>query len=181
MQVIRLVKPGTVDRVIAFDSLPEDILHDVKSKKPKVDTLSPKETKMGRDWDNFSPVQYVLQYKNINNDKQVWETIVNYVNQNVEPGYRLRDLVDMSSPLAPDSYSQMTLEPEQVTIIPLIKEVLKVVPVSVPREIEIPMAKNDGVPSHAVSCSTKGRGGRLTDGCPKCEYLKANKKEAVTA
>lgn len=178
MQVIRLVKPGTVDKVIAFDSLPEDILHEVKSKKAKVDTLSPKETKMGRDWDNFSPIQYVLHYKSINNDKQVWETIVNYVNQNVEQGFRIRDLVDMAVPLAPDSYSQMTLEPEGVPIIPLVKEIIKPVPVAAPRIEELAVApkatKSTSVEKskHADTCKSRGYGGRLTDGCPRCEQLK---------
>ncbi len=186
MQVIRLVKPGIVDKVIAFDSLPEDILHDMKSKKPKVDTLSPKETKMGRDWDNFSPVQYVLQYKNINKDKEVWAEIVNYVNQNVKSGFRLRDLVEMAVSLAPDAHSQMTLEPESVPIVPLEEENTKIIPVSVPREINVSLAKESvpvpgEIPSHSNSCVTKARGGKLTAGCPKCEYLKSQRKEPVTA
>lgn len=120
MQVFRLVNPGFVDRVIAFDSLPESLLTTVR-RAPAAG--------FPRHWRDFLGVDrndqttepfYTLDYITRNADKEKWSEIVSYVKRTVDPTVRLLDKVEaMAAPLAESSHSDLTLEPEQVPIIPV--------------------------------------------------------------
>lgn len=122
MQVFRLVKPGVVDTVIAFDELPEALVANVKR---GVCAGFP------RHWKEFLGVKanepaaqpfYLLDYMSRNSDRERWGEIVSYVKRNVDPSVRMLDKVEaMARPLAQDAYSDLTLEPEEVPIIPLPK------------------------------------------------------------
>ena len=111
MQVFRLVQPGIVDKVIAFEELPASLMRGIK-KLPS--------TGLPRHWREFAPEFYVLDYISTNNDKERWEQISNHVRRVVEPSVRLMDkLEDMARPMAPNSKDAVDLEPEDVPVIPL--------------------------------------------------------------
>lgn len=114
MQVFRLVQPGIVDKVIAFDELPKDLVKGVTQRPP--DGLP-------RQWREFAPSFYILDYISTNNDKESWKKIVAYVRTHVSPSFRLMDsLEDMAMPLAPNAKDALTLEPEECPVIPIAEE-----------------------------------------------------------
>lgn len=142
MQVVRLVEAGLVDKMIAFDSLPERLFRNVKTKTVDgfhrywkrwleengssrsvtrtVDQDGTKET-------TIEYYTYILDYKDVNADKESWQAITSHVRRAVDLKTRLKDKIeDMAEPLASDSKTEMTLEPENVEIILIPKE-LKVV------------------------------------------------------
>ena len=109
LQVFRLVQPGLVDKVIAFDELPQDLIDGIKTRPP--DGLP-------RHWREFAPSFFVLDYITTNNDKEKWAKISNYVRRNVNRSVRLLDkLEDMAQPMAPDAKQALTLEPEEVPVL----------------------------------------------------------------
>jgi hypothetical protein len=111
MQVFRLVQPGVVDRVIAFEELPKDLVEGIQTREP---------AGLPRNWKEFAPKFYVLDYLSINNDIQRWEKIKSHVRRSVSPGVRLMDkLEDMAMPMAPNAKDALDLEPENVPVIPL--------------------------------------------------------------
>jgi hypothetical protein len=120
MQVFKLVKPGYVDRLIAFNELPETMMRGIR-----------RGTIAGwpRHWRDFMGVPqgdqvtmpfYILDYITINADKEKWQEIVSYVKRNVDPSVRLLDKMEaMAVAAAQDSYSDLSIEPEDLPIIPL--------------------------------------------------------------
>jgi hypothetical protein len=120
MQIFRLVVAGTVDRVLGFDSLPESILTGVR-RGPA--------SGFPRHWREFLGVKhgdtkaepfFILDYSSRNADKEKWQEISSYVKRNVDPSVRLLDKLEaMAEPLAQDTQSDLTLEPEEVPMIPL--------------------------------------------------------------
>lgn len=53
-------------------------------------------------------------------------------------------------------------------------------PVPLEPTVEIPVEKEPPVglvTKHLKSCKSQGRGGKLTDGCPRCEELKARRNK----
>lgn len=120
MQVLRLVMPGIVDRMIAFNSLPQRLIKGIR--RGGIEGFP-------RHWKDFMGVKateinpqpfYFLEYTILNADKERWQEISNYVRAVVDKEFRLLDkLEDMAKSLAPDSYTQMTLEPEDILIIPI--------------------------------------------------------------
>lgn len=125
-QVFRIVDPGRVDRMIGFEELPERMVKGLK--RGAIDGLP-------RHWKDYLEVSktdkdprpfYILEYKTINADKERWQEIGNYVRATTAKEVRLLDrLEDMALPMAPDSYSAMTLEPEDILIIPVPLETQK--------------------------------------------------------
>lgn len=128
MQVFRLIQPGVVDKVIAFDELPNDLIAGINKKEP---------IGLPRHWREFAPEFYLLDYIGTNNDKEKWAKIVAFVRQNVDTSFRIMDkLEDMAKPMAPNSKDAMELEPEDVTIIPLPKAKEKEPEVSDPAKLK---------------------------------------------
>lgn len=124
MQVFKLVKSGYPDCVIGFDSLPDDLLKGI--------TRGPI-AGWQRHWFEFLSVPpknkeampfYVLDYMSRNPDKQKWQEITSFVKRNVDPGVRLLDKIEaMAVPVASDSYSDVTVDPEDMPMIILPKAV----------------------------------------------------------
>lgn len=149
MQVFRLVNGGFVDKMIAFDSLPHRLISGIRSKnceglprywatwlkeKGSIRDVVRTETKKDAQLNyHFTytkigdePCMFVLDYKDINNDKEKWQEIVNYVRRTVDKTVRLMDkLEDMAIPMAPDSYVSITLEPEDIPVIPVPAEFIE--------------------------------------------------------
>lgn len=143
IQVFRLVDPGRVDRVIAFDELPESLTRGVTRGTANG---------LPSSWHSFLGIKrgdakalpfYVLDFRTLNRDKERWQEIGNYVRRSTDKEVRLLDnLYDMAKPMSTDSYSSLELDPEDVTIIPIIKEEIveeiprTVVPVKVEEIVE---------------------------------------------
>lgn len=120
MQVFRLVDPGRVDRILAFDSLPDSVIYGIK-----------RGTSNGlpSNWLSFLNVKrsdkdahpfYVLDFRTLNRDREKWQEISNYVRRSTDKNFRLMDnLYDMTKPMAPDSHSSLELEPEDIVVIPV--------------------------------------------------------------
>lgn len=134
MQVFRLVNPGYVDKMIAFDSLPKRLLQGLKMKEldgyPRYWKAWLKDngaTRRVKRWsaevDQYVEIDESFTYMIdtlINEDKEKWQAITNYVRRAVDLSVRLLDKIDdMAVRVAKDSYSELSLEPEQVPIIPV--------------------------------------------------------------
>jgi hypothetical protein len=176
MQAFKLVNDGFVDKVIVFDSLPERLwknvrtrdvsgfprawarwLLDIGSTRPvyKTETFvdvgrnyTYKHTPIGKE-----PCFFVLEYEDINQDKEIWHTISEYVRMNVGPEVRLREkLEDMALSLANKPTDALMVEPEEVPVIP--------VPLEVEREISSKelIKANEPVIVHEDSVIQKKRG-----------------------
>ena len=203
MQVFRLVCQGIPDKVIAFDQLPERMLNGVTRGDP---TGLPRAWKaiLGegtritpgiKERDPFThtvteipaivekgPFFYVLDYMELNADKEKWAEISAFVRKVVDPKFRLPEkLEDFALPMAASPNSELTLEPEDVD---------EKACVTIPEEfqekgVEAALPKNavqDVVYErlkHGDKCTSKGRGGMLTPACPRCDQLKAEKLAAV--
>lgn len=123
MQIIRLVKPGNVDRVIAFDSLPERLLVGIRSRS--IEGL-PREWRTtatqfyNSDGKETYKGHYYLEYKDVTRDIEKWEEIVSFVRRVVDPSVRLMDRVEtMSIAMAPDAKSGVSIDPESIQVIPI--------------------------------------------------------------
>ena len=139
-QVFRLV--GMPDKIIAFDELPADLLKDLEMQnessmyrhwkefiglrervteiKPYVDTMTRQLIKCAPLVEK-APFTWVIDWE-LNSNIEAWSRISAYVRQNVQEGFRLYDkLEDMAKPLAATVSEQITLEPEDVIVIPLKK------------------------------------------------------------
>lgn len=147
MQIFKLVDGGHVDKVIGFDTLPNELMKGVRY---RVADGFPKHWKtwlkdvgsMGDFYVNYNdpenkdkivksekykePVFFVLDYKMVNRDKERWQEIVNFVRRNCDPSIRLLDkFEDMAKSLAASASNQLELEPEEVPVIQLNKTVLR--------------------------------------------------------
>lgn len=139
MHVFRLVEGGVVDKMIAFDSLPNYMVRGIKTKPfdgfqsfwkrwakehESTRTMSVLDPETGIKSDQEQPCTFMLDYKMVNEDKQKWQEITNYVRKAVDLSVRLMDKIeDMAIKLSKDSYSELDIEPEQVPIISLPKPV----------------------------------------------------------
>ncbi len=138
MQVIRLIHPGQVDRVMAFDSLPEDLVHKMHPMSPDgfprhwkkwLEEVGSKRTI--KKWNHMKKIEYEMEdpcfynldYVMVNNDRETWQEVVSYVRRVCDPSIRLLDkFEDMAKPLAKDSYSELSLDTEEVPVILLGKK-----------------------------------------------------------
>lgn len=136
MQVFRLVQSGNVDKVIGFDELPKRLLAGVEMRPPEglprhwkafigdhekytppsmeKNPITGKVEPVGEKME-IAPFFFVLDYKEINKDKERWQEIQSFVRRAVELKFRLLDkLEDMAMPMAPDANSELKLEPEDL-------------------------------------------------------------------
>lgn len=141
MQAFKLVNGGFVDRVIVFDSLPERLYKNVKTRGPEGFPRS--WSKWLADIGSFRPVFettttmdatrnytyhkkmigkepcfYVLDYTDINADREAWREICDYLKANCGPEVRLKEKIsDMALALASDCYKSLEVEVEDVPVI----------------------------------------------------------------
>lgn len=144
LQVIRLVTPGKVDKMIAFNELPKRFLVGVRKRdesatRPlreflkqnkcidrKINKFTDTDSKEVSNVEYEFPFTYYLEFQMVNADKDKWGEIVSYVRRVVDPTVRLMDKIeDMAAPCAPDSYSEFTLEAQDIPVILIPKELIK--------------------------------------------------------
>lgn len=144
-QVIRLM--DMPDKVIAFDELPSDLLKDLDmidcSKLPRhwrdfigyrerVVNIKPERDPFTGQMRTFTPVVEKAPFawivdREVNKDKEAWRAIESYVKRNAPKDFRLTDpIVDietgrstMALKMAADAQSELSLEPEDVIVVPL--------------------------------------------------------------
>lgn len=207
MQVFRLVESGHPDKIIAFDSLPERLLEGLEMREPtglprhwaaflgkqkryikgSMEKMPDGTTKRIGEETTWGPYFYILDYKEINRDKYRWQEIGGFVRKTVDLKFRLMDKIeDMALPMAPDSASEMNLEPEDVTekaTIPIPVEFQELTPALVnPQGQEIPRTQSVPEPAQAKAspvagkhtCKNGGRFGRYAKPgeCGKCDALR---------
>lgn len=142
MQLIRLM--GMTDKVIAFDELPMELLEGLEMRKQdflprhwrdflgtreKVINMPPYLDPMTRQMVKCDPIvekapfAWIVDWE-VNQDKDRWQEISNYVRRNAPKDFRLLDKIeDMAKPMGQTVQGELTLEPEDVPIIPLPKAV----------------------------------------------------------
>lgn len=149
-QCFKLVNGGFVDKVIVFDSLPERLWKNLRTRAAdgfprawakwlaeigSLRTVFATETNvdMARNWTykhtpiGQEPCFFVLEYQDINSNKEAWRNICDYLKANCGPEVRLTEKVaDMAVALAGDPTKSLEVEPEDIPVI------------NVPDEIVIP-------------------------------------------
>lgn len=137
-QILRLI--GMPDKMIGFDELPEDLLSDLEMQNEKSlprywrDWIGERERvikiksyvdPMTKKLIECEPIREKGSYTwtvdwEINSNQEAWSKIVSYTRQNVKEGFRLLDrLEDMAKPMSTNVSESITLEPEDILIIPL--------------------------------------------------------------
>lgn len=208
-QFFRIVGPH-VDRVIAFDELPERLLVGVRHRE--CDGLP-------RHWlekacnkkvvhiERQPPLKneektvyfhYLIEYVRFTADIEKWQEINNFVRKATDNKVKLLDkLEDMALPMAPTFKDALVLEPEEVlqkALIPIpIEAQEKIITVENPitttsESAPIILTTETGTTTGIVgkakhSCKNKGsRGVYAPEGdCLRCDQLRAAKKQLVTA
>lgn len=67
---------------------------------------------------------YILEYQDVNADKEKWRAISEFVRMNAGPEVRLKEkLESMAIALADNCKDPLSVEPEEVPVIPLPEEV----------------------------------------------------------
>lgn len=149
MQAFKLVNGGFVDKVIVFDSLPERLYKNVRTRAAdgfprawakwlaeigSLRTVFATETNvdMARNWTfkhtpiGKEPCFFVLEYQDINADKEVWRNICDYLKENCGPDVRLKEKIDnMAVALASNPTQPLTIEPEDIPIIKINDDVIQ--------------------------------------------------------
>lgn len=170
MQCIKLVNGGFVDKVIVFDSLPERLMKNVNTRIPagfprawakwltEIGSMRPvlktetfvdaarnytyKYTPIGKE-----PCFFALEYQDINADKEAWHAISEYVRMNVGPEVRLREkLEDMAVAFAQKSTDALSIEPEDVPVIPVPCETKQVEPELIGAEEHVIVTEESVIP-----------------------------------
>lgn len=159
MQCIKLVNAGFVDRVIVFDELPKRLMEGVKTRDaagfPRswarwladIGSTRPvfkTETTLNRAETAYTfaytkigvePCFFVLEYSDLNADKEKWRAIGEYLRLHCGPDVRLKEKTeDMAISFARDSKSPLEIEPEDVPV------------VKVPNEVELEHKPEDIIP-----------------------------------
>lgn len=146
MQVFRLVDGGFVDKMIAFDSLPDRLIKGIRTRdiagmprywakwliengsvrdsfKTETEELPDRKLRVHKSKVGEEPCFYVLDYKETNQDKEKWQEIANFVRRTVDTKVRLLDrLEDMARKMAPDCHAQLEIEPEDIPVIKIPSE-----------------------------------------------------------
>jgi len=137
-QCFRLM--GIPDKVIAFDALPERLLKGFEmcraegfprhwkewlGKKKVTIPIPPEKDFLTGQVRRFDPIIdedcffYMVDYS-LNQSVEKWKEICDFVRQHVSKDIRLKEkLDDMALPLAPNKTDGVTLEPEEVVVIPI--------------------------------------------------------------
>ncbi len=148
MQAFKLVNGGFVDKVIIFNSLPERLYKNVKTRAAdgfprawakwlaeigSLRNVMKTETTvdLARNWTfkhtpiGKEPCFFVLEYQDINADKEMWRHICDYLKANCGPEVRLKEKIeDMALTLAANPTQPLSIEPEDIPVIVLPSEVI---------------------------------------------------------
>lgn len=143
MQAFKLVNGGFVDRVIVFDSLPERLYKNVQTRgtdgfpkawarwlaeigSTRVVLKTETSVDLARNYTyKYTPIGkepcfFVLQYTDINADKEIWRNICEHLRLNVGPEVRLKEKIeDMAVPFAGSPTQPLELETDDVPVIPV--------------------------------------------------------------
>lgn len=146
-QCFKLVNGGFVDRVIVFDELPERFTKNVRTREAagfprawakwlasigSMRSVMKTETSvdLARNYTfkhtpiGLEPCFFILDYTDVNADKERWREICEYLRMNVGPEVRLKEKVEeMALALAANSTQPLSVEPEDVPVIPIPHEV----------------------------------------------------------
>ncbi len=154
-QCFKLVNGGFVDKVVVFDSLPERLMANVRTREAagfprawakwlasigstrtvyRTETFKDaqlnytfKKTPIGSE-----PCFFILEYVDVNTDKERWREIGEYLRLNVGPEVRLKEKVeDMAVALAANPTQPLSVEPEDVPVINVPHETVEAAPVLV--------------------------------------------------
>lgn len=141
MQAFKLVNAGFVDKVIVFDELPERLTKGIKTRevvgfprswarwlgeigstrtvlKTETEKKGPGDYKYTYTPIGQEPCFYVLEYSDINADKEFWRNIGEFLRLNCGPDVRLKEKIEeMALALAPNSTSALSVEPEDIPVI----------------------------------------------------------------
>lgn len=141
MQAFKLINAGFVDKVIIFDSLPERLVQGIRTRElsgfprswarfigeigsiRKVYNTTTEKRGAGdyvytHKEIGSEPCFYVLEYTDINADKEFWRAIGEYLRMNCGPEVRLKEKVeDMAIALAPTVTTALAIEPEDIPVI----------------------------------------------------------------
>lgn len=171
MQVFKLVNGGFVDKVIAFNSLPTRFLAGIRTRdvsgmprywakwlsesgsvrdvmQTETEVLADRNLRVTKNKAGTEPCFFILEYKDLNADKEKWQEICNYVRRVVDVKVRLLDhLEDMAKKMANDSYSQLDLEPEDVTVIEVPDEEEKISDTDIVKSTEQIMTMTGEIPA----------------------------------
>lgn len=152
MQAFKLINGGFVDRVIVFDELPKRLLANVRTREAagfprtwakwltSIGSLRPvykTETSvdLARNWTfkktpiGEEPCFFMLDYMDVNADKERWREICEYLRMNVGPEVRLKEKIEeMAIALAPNPTLPLAVEPEDIPVIAVPRETLTAVP-----------------------------------------------------
>lgn len=178
MQAFKLVNAGFVDKVIVFDTLPERLVRGIRTREcagftrawarwlgeigstrkvfsTSTEKRGPGDYVYSHKEIGKEPCFYILEYTDINADKEYWRQISEYLRMHCGPEVRLKEKVElMATPLAPNSTSPIDVEPEDVVVIkvPLEEEVVA------PKENElVKHGETILVEDKAVAPKKKGR------------------------
>jgi len=140
-QCFKLVNGGFVDKVIVFDTLPERLTKNIRTRAAdgfprawakwlseigSLRTVVKTETSvdLARNWTfKFTPIGkepcfFVLDYQDINSDKEAWRHICDYLKTNCGPEVRLKEKIeDMAVALASNPTQPLSVEPEDIPVI----------------------------------------------------------------
>jgi len=138
MDVFRLM--SMPDRVIAFEGLPENLLKGFElcraegfprhwkewmGKKTRTIPIPPEKDIMTGAVRRFDPIEdtdcfFYLVDQTSNPSMEAWKMVCDFVRQNVSKEFRLKEKIDdMALPLAANKSDGVTLEPEDVVVIPI--------------------------------------------------------------
>jgi hypothetical protein len=146
-QCFKLVNGGFVDKVIVFDSLPERLCKNIRTRaadgfprswaKWLVDIGSLRTVfqtsttvDLARNYtfthtpSGKEPCFFVLDYQDINADKEAWRNICDYLKANCGPEVRLKEKIDdMALALAANPTQPLSVEPEDVPVVSVPSEI----------------------------------------------------------
>lgn len=150
MQAFKLVNAGFVDKVIIFDTLPDHLTQGIRTREVagfprswakflgeigstrKVFNTSTEKRGPGDYVYTHKEIGkeacfYVLEYTDLNADKEFWRAISEYLRMNCGPEIRLKERVeDMAIAMAPNSTSALAIEPEDIPVIVVTNGVVEV-------------------------------------------------------
>lgn len=152
MQALKLVNGGFVDKVIVLDTLPERLVKNVRTRAadgfPRhwarwlvdIGSLRPvykTETSvdLARNWTfkhtpiGKEPCFFVLEYQDINSDKEAWRNICEYIRTHAGPEVRLKERIeDMALALAGNPTLPLSVEVEDIPVIVVPRETVDALP-----------------------------------------------------
>lgn len=147
MQAFKLVNGGFVDKVLVFDSLPERLyktvrtraadgfprswakwLADIGSLRTVFKTSTTVDLARNYTFTHApigkEPCFFVLDYTDINADKEIWRNICDYLKTNCGPNVRLKEKIeDMALALAANPTQPLSVEPEDIPVISVPSEI----------------------------------------------------------